>query len=486
MRTAGQTGFLGALCGLTLLACASLAGIDDPVPTQRQFGTGEQTTDSGVKVSPQLIPIGDTKCEEATVLEQDIKLSNPKDEAIKFVITAPEDSPFSFRADKEPTTKAFSGEIKAGSTSTVKLVLDKRSALRTDTRLTVKTGEDTPIEIEVSAKVTGAHLVFNPERTDFGNVRKDGPIEDKTIEITNDGNEPATVLQWLNLAGTEFEVTSRLPLTVESGQKVAVTGKLKTGAETSQPLTEEITVKTATVPCGGIPKVSLSGKRINFDVALTGAPLNFTQVSCNSSPAQVQSVNLHNFAPKDARITAVTVGSAFGQGSFPEVLPAGGDVQISFSVAPPGPTTGARNDTAQVQITDGDGISQTFPVGLSVNVVGATLTLGATDLNFNNNGFATFAIQNSGNQQIDLAFNRGGTNPNEFNNVVSIVATFPAIVTSNNTSIGGGSAKTFLIDLKNGTPAGSYSTVVTTSRAGGAEWCNAGSINPLTINGSKN
>lgn len=465
MRTVRQTGVLAALSCFAFLACATIAGIDNPnrdtTPTTEQ-PSGEETTATGLKVSPTVIPLPDYPC-GINFDPFKLTLENGSEGDIVFELVAPDDQPFLVGADgagRDQASKRAVGTVKRKSKLLVDLYTETTRPGKYSAELTLTTSRPddpaapaAPVTLRPSALISGGVLTYSLPVVDFGEVRQNTAVTDITVELTNTGNKRISIPQWGGNKG-EFDIGDGSPIVLDQGKTLAVPVKFKSGPQ-SAPLTGEFIPIPDEYICGGPPSLQARGQRVNLEVTVTPSSLQLPDVNCGNLGGGTRTVEIHNFGSGTAQVQNVRLSK--NPSPFEFTVPnssvgAGQTMLITVTAKAVDGNPVQRTDTLSLRTVDSGGSPRDVSIPIALNVFGAVIEVTPTEIN-NAHNWRSYSVRNNGNRFFNLRHNLVGGQSGSFDFTTNDV--FPG-----ETALGAGSTRSPQIRIKDSAAPGTYSTTV--------------------------
>ncbi|MDF2693551.1 MAG: hypothetical protein K0S65_1934 [Labilithrix sp.] len=474
---------LGALA--TIVACAQLAGIDDSGSTGDTNGGedgdgGAIELANGLSVSPQNIALT-TSCAGAGETKH-IALENKSATEATYELQVPEGSAFALRDDKGGTTLSLKGTLPARQVVLVYLQVTSTKAGTFDGQVIVRVGEQVS-QLPVSVTVNGGALALSPSLVDFGEVRKDKVSAEQTVEITNTGTEAVNVTGFRAAGGgdagpgaEDFEVKLESgSVNIAAGQKTTAKLTLRAGPQ-GDPLATTLEPMTQTPTCGALPALTLKGQRVNQDVTVNPAALDFDEVDCNSASGGSRTITVTNFGGGDVSFNTSTTPSSWftvspSSGTVPKAKgPDPGTAPITVTLKPLTGPIGDHEDPITIDI--GGPQPKITNVVAKLKSVGAVLSIQPTTLDgFTPDQTRSFSVRNDGNKFITARHTSSNTGAFAITGG-STTLLFPGVIIPLSVSV------KFVAQT-----SGQHSSNITTARESGAQLCSP----PATVvaNGSR-
>lgn len=416
--------------GGALIACASIAGLDDSDTKQvpsvattdggNVTGNGELTTDAGITISPASIEIKGIKCGETK--SAPITITNVGTAVAPFSITVPENSAFALEGAVGGT---LNGEVPPKEMRTVNLTAKSDAPGNVSADVVVQAG-DTTQQITATLETLGAGLVFTPTTVEFGEVRKNTDSPPATIVFQNTGNDPITISGFSAAAGFTLPTNIEVP----GGGQVAGTFIMAAGPKDPAPITTTVTPNLdGGALCGAIPTITLKGQRTDQDVTVNPPTLDFGRVGCGAISATKPKLTITNGSPNQVHyVVALSGGSKFKaetalegdivkakDAEHPTVL------DLTFSQLTAQASLADIDETLTVDITGAPAPIPQKTIKLHASVYGAVLqvTTGGyynyadlTNISDNSTGYG--AIKNVGNATVCVKYSVSGGSSNYF------------------------------------------------------------------------
>lgn len=411
----------GAL--VALVACAKLAGLEDPDPGPpgdgADAGTEGRQAAPGIAVKPESVAIttscaggGDTAF---------ITIENQNETPADYELQVPEGSAFALRNDADASVGSLKGTVPAKGLVLVYLRAMPTKAGTFAGQVIVHIGERVT-QIPVQVTVTGGALVFSPDLVDFGEVRQQTTSQGQTIEITNTGTQPVNVLGLdrtpASGATAEFSIdTGGGSINIAPGEKATVVATLLPGNAGPQ-VTEVFEPRTQEPTCGALPTVTLKGTRVNQDVTVNPASLDFGEVDCMSAGGAARIITVSNYGNGPADFTATAPSDSWFEVTqeSPNVPKANGGEPstrtVTVKLKPVGATIGGHSEAIEVKVTNPKP-EKTTTVTATVKSVGGVIDIVPTTLSgFAPGGTKSFGIKNTGNKYVYVRHT--SSNPSSF------------------------------------------------------------------------
>jgi hypothetical protein len=406
----------GVCCGFSLLACAKLAGIEDPdraspggADTTAEAGTVETPSnlEGDVDIFPTNLEFGPVTC-GAEAIPQTITIRNRTSLPIAWDARLPEGSRFLIKGPA-------AGTAQPNESITLSVTVSPTSASDVTGGVIVSAGKSF-VEVLTHVKGMGSVLEFVPGQVDFGEVRKGTTATPIPVELKNTGTTAATI--------TGFTGTTALDLTwdqapsslsIPPGESRTLNATFAAPAQTGD-LTATLAplVTEATAKCADLPSLKMAGESINNEVTISVA--DFGVQACNTPPA-TREITISNYSNAAITIASATFTepSRFSvTTSTPVVIPAATGAtpatgKVVIGAKPTGLMLGAGEENLHLDITGvgppGGGARATK---VRIDVQGAILTFNPSVLNFTSNGSKrdsdVFPITNTGNASITVDY----------------------------------------------------------------------------------
>lgn len=396
-----------------LVACASIAGLEDsdpsvdattPAPdadggpTGHPVGDGSITTEAGVTITPTSIDFQRSVC--GTQQSIQINITNAGETATTFSVTMPPSETFALEG--ADGNGAVTGPLAARAIASVTLKANSSKPGITSADVSVVVGTETTT-LNAKLETRGAGIVFDPPAVDFGSIRENVPSSDTMVTVRNDGNDPITIQSFGNAA----DFATPKDVTIAPGTSTSQPFKLN-GGPAGGLLTENALPITSGEHCGPIPTLSLKGQRVNTNVLVSAAQLEFGSPVCNvaASSVPLQNVVITNYSTiAGAKFTVKPQGgSRFTYstltGNIPlapsATNPSTGTVQIGIG------SIGATPEdvTENLVITTEGAETKDWPVKLHFKVTGAVVSLGKSEVSLKDRTYTDVPISNSGNVTV--------------------------------------------------------------------------------------
>lgn len=398
----------GAL--LALVACASIAGIEDPDPAS---GGGAGGPDGGVQlgdgisITPESVTIT-TSC-TGSGESRYITLTNQTDADTSYELQIPEGSAFALRDASDASTPTLKGTLAAKQVLIVYLRVTATTAGTHSGQIIARVGERVT-QLPVVVTVNGGSLAFSPTLIDFGEVRKDTNSPTQVVQLENTGTEKVNVIGFGVPAGaasgTDFTTSlASGSLVLDPGAKTDVTTMFVAGPPGPQ-ITTVFEPRTETPTCGALPKLTLKGTRVNQDVTVNPVLLNFGDVDCSSAGGATKTISISNYSGGLVPFTVSTASTRYSVAPPSGTVPAAngstpGKVDVVVTLKAVGAALDTYNDTIEVE-TSGPQARKTS-VAISLKTVGATVSVQPTTLTgFGGDEIESFTVKNTGNKFIYL------------------------------------------------------------------------------------
>jgi hypothetical protein len=416
-----------ALALAPALACARLAGLDDPDPpasngsgSSPDSGSPGVILGDGITLKPESIALT-TSC-AGNDDAQYISLENQGDKDWPYELQVPEGSAFQLRDGADASVRSLTGTLPAKRILLVYLRVTSTKAGNFGGQVIVRVGEHTK-SIPVNVTMNGGALAISPTLVDFGEVRQNTASPPQTVEIKNTGTEAVNVTGLGAAAGsdagTEFDVSfgSAASVNIPPGETANATVTLVAGPAGAK-VTSTLEPRTQSPTCGELPTLTLSGTRVNTEVTVNPISLGFGSVGCGVGGA-TKTVTISNFSNMPASFTAAAPAISWftvdpASGTVPrEMMGVPGTATVTVTLKPV-PTFGNRTDAIDIIVAEP---AKTTTVLASVMGKGAVLSISPMTLS----GFApdetkSYLVRNVGNDFIyvrntssDGAFTVDGT-----------------------------------------------------------------------------
>ncbi|HVH44494.1 MAG TPA: choice-of-anchor D domain-containing protein [Labilithrix sp.] len=404
--------FAAAAALLGLAACATLAGLEEPdrrkASTRQTDGGGAVALGEGVVVQPGNIALV-TSCTGAASETPALTIDNQSNTAASYVLEVPEGSPFTLLDEGNAPAPRIAGTVGAKQSVSARLRATATKAGSFSGQVFVSVGEQVPVQVPVQVTVNGAELAVVPALVDFGEVRQQTAAPPQTIEVENTGTEAVSLVGFARTpaptsdAGADFTIA--LPSSsIGPGQKATATATFLPG-DAGPPLTTTFEARTTGPACGQLPTVTLKGTRVNQDVTINPASINFGEVDCLSAGGATKAITISNYAniPFSFDASTPTV-SWYSIAPAKGTVPAAsgnepGTIEISVTLKPLGADIGDHSEPIQVNVASPQ--PKTTTVTATVKSVGAILTIEPTSyLSFTNDQTRTFKVRNVGNKFV--------------------------------------------------------------------------------------
>ena len=481
-----------------LFACADLAGLnfsegassstddvksrskerDDGPETGALGGDEKANTDShveGMDVTSAL-DFGTVGCGNERV--EQLVISNKGDKPRDYVVVMPDDAAFS-------TDAALKGTLAAEETVVLPIVVRPTISGETKANIVVTSGSSFAT-IPAGVIGAGATLEWMTAVAAIGDTlfTAEGTTKAK---LRNTGTRAATVSGFEGLT-SNFKA-GPTGITVAPNAEAEVELVLTRGISTSGLLSATIK-PTADGLCAPAPPVTVTGRRVNNTVTVSGA--DWGKKDCNASPTDSRNVVVRNYSNASVRWTLETPPTFFSiEGPTTGIVPAStnngispGIVNVPFKASALGATPRLIEETLKIKIESATEIplptlsGGVHDVTLRVDVRGAVIAISPTSLAFvaRRGGTAptqSFRITNTGNETASLGwdFERTAGGPAWTGNPQS-------------TSTSAGSSTTVRIGYQPSTDPPNTATL-TPSRLSGAKICNPEALTPVTLTGSE-
>jgi len=285
-----------------------------------------------------------------------VVLTSANTNEVDYALEVPEGSPFALRVEGGATGRVVEGKIPP--TGEVKIYVRVASPRPGPVGgdLFVRTGA-TRQRAELAINVLGGSLSLKPALLDFGEVRRETDSAPQPIVLTNTGTERVTITAW-SPNGADFTFAPS-GLSIEPGENATMQATLRAGP--AGPPLELGFTPTATTPlCEGAPSLTLRATRVNQDVTVNPATVDFGNVDCNAA-ASPRTVTITNHGNQNASFDVALPG---GDTSWFTVSTTGGTVPKAMGPNPgttsftigikPGADLTRRSETINVTITSPD------------------------------------------------------------------------------------------------------------------------------------
>ncbi len=413
----------GAL--VALVACAKIAGLEDPDPSARggdgeDTGTGPQSS-AQVAVSPASVSL-DTSCagggDRATA---HVTIENKASTDADYELEVPEGSAFALRDAADASVGKLTGKIPANGVVLVYLRATPTRAGTFDGQVIVRVG-GYATQVPVKVTVDGGALAISPNLVDFGEVRQQTTSAPQTIEIENTGTKPVNLLGLATVppGGASADFTVDLgagSVNIAPGQKATATVTLAPGPA-GPPVSAVLEPTTQEPTCGELPKLTVQGTRVNQDVTVNPVALDFGEVPCVSAGGATKTITVSNYANVAASFTVSAAASAWFDVAADAltVPPANGSTPstrtITVTLKPVGQGIGSHVDPIEIDVTSPNPKKTTATA--TVKSVGGIIEASPLTLS----GFRpdqskrSFAVRNTGNKYVYVR--HFSTNANAF------------------------------------------------------------------------
>jgi hypothetical protein len=396
-------------------ACAQLTGASDLVVSDLEAGTpvgadgasgdgdlgGGQVDLGGVVIAPADLVLPEVGCGKPSTGM--ITLTNSTDRALPYELSS-SDPTIALRGEATPVKDTLPPKGVVSIAVTASAPLPRTIAGEVSVSIDGKTQS-----IPTRSTIKGGMLELTPTLVDFGEVRQNTPVTPATIELANNGNEPVTVTGFSSLTGGGDFAIGVAPLTVPAGESRTMEATFAAGP--AGPTLEAIlTAATESPLCGAAPSVTLKGTRVNHDVTVTPATVDFGGVDCNSSSIATKIVTIKNYSLSTAAsvtvsltkgadspftLSATTVSAPVAVGDTP------GTATIAIGRKPVDAVFGLRTDLVKFDISGAE--TSVKSVDAKLTVTGAMLTVSPTSMTLSPGGAQSFTISNTGNAFILLS-----------------------------------------------------------------------------------
>lgn len=393
----------GAALGLAacaLAACAGLAGIEAPDLVRASGAEDGGAVSSEIAIRPEAIAIT-TTCAGASETPS-LTLENAGTAPAPYELQVPEGSAFALLDESGATTGARTGLVPAKATVSVPL---QASATRSGTfpgEVVVRVGGGVRL-VPVQVTVQGAELTALPALVDFGEVRQQTEATAQTVELENTGTAAVDVVGFSADGGADFAL-SLSPTTLAPGAKASATASFAAG-DAGLPTSKTFTAITRQAVCGELPRVTVRGVRVNQEVTVNPASIDFGDVDCLSAGGATRSITISNYATVPA-VFAVTsgAGSRFSASPSKATVPPAtngipGAVDVVVTLLPTGSSIGDHAEPLQIDVTTPE--SRLSTVTAKVRNVGAKLVIEPTRLaRYSRDQKKSFTVKNVGNKFV--------------------------------------------------------------------------------------
>jgi hypothetical protein len=398
----------GAL--VTFVACAQIAGIDDPLPPHTtpdgdRTDSGAIELADGLSISPESVALT-TSCTGAGE-EKYLTLTNDSATDAPYELQVPDGSAFTLRDDKGNVSATLKGTLPAHQLLLVYLKVTATKAGTFNGQVIVRIGERVS-QLPVAVTVNGGSLAFLPSLVDFGDVRKDTISGIQTVDITNTGTEPVNVIGFHTAGGTappgEFDLNLGAgSVNIPAGGKATASITMRAGPA-GNAVTETLEPDTQTPMCGAVPSLTLKGQRVNQDVTVSPVSLDFGTVDCTAVGGVTRTVTISNFGGTDVPFTTSTPANSWFTvspgGTVPRKTgPNAGVANVIVTLKPVGGAIGDHTDAISIAVAGPQ--PKVTTITAAVKSEGAILTVQPTTLDgFAPNQTRSFTIRNDGNKSI--------------------------------------------------------------------------------------
>lgn len=418
-----------------LVACASIAGLDDSDPVDGDAATtpvggdtdaGRIVTEAGISISPLAIALTGVNCGDSK--SAPITITNVGTASAPFSITVPENSAFTLEgADGGVVT----GEVEPKGSRIVNLTGKSDQPGNESADVVVKAG-DTVQQITASLVSHGAGLVITPGTLDFGEIRKDIDSQPASVVFQNTGNDPITITSFTKADG----FTTPTNLAIPGGQQVTgafiMNGAKKDDAPVSVMVTPMFDTASAKI-CGPTPTITLKGQRTDQNVTANPAQLDFGRVGCGALSGAHPKLTITNTAPKlvnfEIKFGAETkfrcdqslTGTVAGAPTVAESK----TTELTFSQITAQPSLTNIDETITISFPGADPPVQDKSIKLHADVYGAILQAATggypspyyaypdlVDIADNDTGYGS--IKNVGNAAVCVKYSVSGGNAGNF------------------------------------------------------------------------
>lgn len=409
----------GAL--VTLVACASIAGLEDPdeAPSNggADGGDGRQPA-PGISVTPEALTLT-ASCAGAGD-PAFITIKNDNDTTASYELQVPEGSAFALRDPSDASVANVKGSVPPKGLVLVYLRATPTKAGNFPGQVIVSVnGEVTQVPVQVT--VNGGSLSFSPDLVDFGEVRQQTTSPPQTIEIVNTGTEAVNVLGLVQApasdAGAEFAIdTGTGSLNIAPGGKATATATLLPGAA-GPPVSAVYEPQTQEPTCGALPKLTLEGTRVNQDVTVNPVSLDFGEVDCQSAGGATRTITVSNYATNMPAEFAVTTppNSWFEVSADSTSVPPANGAEpgkrtITVKLKAVGSAMGNHSDPIEVDVKSPVPGKKTTATA-SVKSVGGVLSISPVTLSgFSMDQTRSFGVRNTGNKFVYVRHTSSNTN----------------------------------------------------------------------------
>jgi len=392
-----------------LVACATIAGIEEPSPRARSKDAGVDgtiETGDGVTISPSELALPAIQCQESQ--SAPIVITNNGGAPASFEVAILNNATFSLRGAP--------GGVLTGTVERAKyqLVYVEAKGVRPGPQsvdVVVRVGSSVRA-VNAKVDVRGGLLSAAPSFVDFGDVRSDTQSGSVSVELKNEGNEQLSLTGWSGVAANF--VFSKPTLVVPAGGVATVDVYMTPGPPSDVVPEVEVKPQVSGVNCGDAPTLTLRGKRVSQDVTVGPLSADFGDAFCGSTPSKQAKITLTNYTASAASFSTtllspssrfVIVGAAEGS------LPGGGGIagpsstDIVVGVKPVGLPLGEFDEDLQIDVLPPVGPPMRRIVKLHVGAYGAILEASPSALgSFDINQTKAFAIRNVGNARTCVAY----------------------------------------------------------------------------------
>ncbi|MFO0739290.1 MAG: choice-of-anchor D domain-containing protein [Labilithrix sp.] len=278
---------------------------------------------------------------------------------------------------------------------TVKAKASKAKTASTD--VIIKVAGEVEHHLAVSLATVGSNLEVGSTMIDFGDVRANVASPTQTVTFRNEGTEPLTI-RGFDPAPVAFSLPSNL--VVPAGGSVEATVAMRTGPA-GDPILERVTPVVDGTACGALPTLVLEGRRVDADVTVSPATIDFGDVDCGAQAPATKTITVTNYAITTASYSSTTSGGHF------QVSPSNGVIAaaavgtptvatVTVALAAVGTVPGVIDETLMVAVE-----GKTVPVALHARVRGALLEVSQPALSLarvtGGAGTAKVTLTNKGN-----------------------------------------------------------------------------------------
>jgi hypothetical protein len=378
-----------------LAACASLAGLEDPLA-------------SDVKISPQSLTVT-TSCDDAGAEAATISLENDNGGSASYTLDAPDGGPYTLLDTAGVPTSSVRGTLRPKQrvsfrlrgTGTVAGTIT--SDLTASVTVSGSGGAAHVVHVPVSVVVNGGQLVVFPTVVDFGEVKEQFDALPREIEITNNGTQPVHIVRFepTDGAGSDFSIAG--PTDVGAQQKATTSASFLKG-DAGPPVSATFKAVLDTEACGAVPTVTLRGTRVSKEVTVEPGQIDFGEGDCNSPGGGTKTITVTNYSPKPAVFTVTPPSPNFVVSPTTDTVPAaqpGGppqSKQITVTEGPVPATPGAYGEDITIKIVADE--TTTTKVAAKATSVGAILEFTPDNVKFGSNGQKSFTVKNTGNKFV--------------------------------------------------------------------------------------